>query len=94
MESTMNELFYREMGRLYDKIDKNHNAVMHEITVNREEFVIFKTKVNTRTAVISTAIGAVFMIVSLALTVSHNNKKKLETEQLRDQVKTEQPKQA
>ena len=63
-------------GEVYNEFQKVHKAitdskadVLREITANREEFVIFKTKVNTRTAMISTIIGAIVLITSLLLNI-------------------------
>ena len=53
--------------QLRDENKLEHKDVMTAITANREEFVIFKTKVNTRTALISIAIGAVVTIGSLIM---------------------------
>jgi len=44
-----------------------HNELRDEIAANREEFVIFKTKVNVRTAMISSSIGFVALILSIIL---------------------------
>jgi hypothetical protein len=63
-------------GEVYAEFQKVHKAiadskadVLKEITANREEFVIFKTKVNTRTAMISTIIGAIVLLTSLLLNI-------------------------
>jgi hypothetical protein len=72
---------------LGNKIDEG-NALLHQKhDVLREEFVIHKTKINTRSALISTAIAASFAIASLVYTISNNRQTK---ELERDKVSTEQ----
>jgi len=56
--------------QLRDENKTEHKEVINAITTNREEFVIFKTKVNTRTALISASIGAVVLISSLLLNIA------------------------
>ena len=46
---------------------QQHTELRSEIAKNREEFVIFKTKVNTRTALISASLGFVAVILSIIL---------------------------
>ena len=61
---------YGEFQAVHAGIAESKAEVLKEIAANREEFVIFKTKVNTRTAMISGAIGAVVLITSLLLNIS------------------------
>jgi hypothetical protein len=56
-----------ELRAVNVKMDDNHTAAMKEITRNREEFVIFKTRVNAKTAMISTIIGLAIAIAGLLL---------------------------
>ena len=56
--------------QLRDENKAEHKELISAVAANREEFVIFKTKVNTRTALISSAIGAVVLITSLLLNIS------------------------
>ena len=56
--------------QLRDENKAEHKELIGAVTANREEFVIFKTKVNTRTALISASIGAVVLITSLLLNIS------------------------
>jgi len=60
---------YGEFQLVHKAISDSKAEVLKEITANREEFIIFKTKVNTRTALISAAIGAVVLITSLLLNI-------------------------
>jgi len=50
-----------------EQMVNQHQELRNEIAANREEFVIFKTKVSTRTALISSAVGFVAVLVSLLL---------------------------
>ena len=59
----------KEMKENRDSNTKEHKELVALISGNREEFVIFKTKVNTRTALISAAIGAVVLLTSLMLNI-------------------------
>ena len=61
---------YGEFQAVHKAITDSEKTVLREISNNREEFVIFKTRVNTRTAMISGAIGAVVLITSLLLNIS------------------------
>jgi len=78
---------YSEFQKVHQAIADTKADVLLEIGKNREEFVIFKTKVNTRTAMISTIIGAIVLLTSLLLNISaikdkHDSKKQpVETEQ-------------
>ena len=65
---------YGEFQAVHKAISDSKTDVLKEIAFNREEFVIFKTKVNTRTALISAAIGAVVMIASLLMNIVNLNK--------------------
>jgi hypothetical protein len=56
----------------------NHNEVMRAISQNREEFVIFKTRVNAKTALISGAVAVAIAIASLIIDVKKNNKQEIE----------------
>ena len=60
---------YGEFQSVHKAITDSKASVLKEISANREEFVIFKTKVNTRTAMISASIGAVVLITSLLLNI-------------------------
>ena len=60
---------YGEFQSVHKAIAESKASVLKEISANREEFVIFKTKVNTRTAMISASIGAVVLITSLLLNI-------------------------
>lgn len=61
---------YSELQKVHSAISESKASVLKEITANREEFVIFKTKVNTRTAMISTIIGVVVLLTSLLMNIS------------------------
>jgi hypothetical protein len=85
---------YREFQNTNDKIDDSKNELKKEISLNREEFVIHKTKVNTRTALISIGIGSVVTIISILMNfgvIGHKHKQepvniepvKLEIEQVK-----------
>jgi hypothetical protein len=69
---------YGEFQSVHKAIANSEKVVLKEIANNREEFVIFKTKVNTRTAMISTAIGTVVLITSLLLNISAIKERKAE----------------
>lgn len=60
---------YGEFQSVHKAIADSKAEVLKEITGNREEFVIFKTKVNTRTAMISASIGAIVLLTSLLLNI-------------------------
>ena len=60
---------YNELQKVHKGIADTKTELLKEISVNREEFVIFKTKVNTRTAMISTIIGTIVLITSLLLNI-------------------------
>jgi len=80
---------YNEFQKVHGAIASTKADVLKEIALNREEFVIFKTKVNTRTAMISTIIGTIVLITSLLLNISaikdrqENKRQEAETEQTR-----------
>jgi len=56
---------YGEFQQVHKAISDSKAEVLKEIANNREEFVIFKTKVNTRTALISSVIGIIFTFISI-----------------------------
>jgi hypothetical protein len=56
------------------KIDLGNSVLHEQHNLLREEFVIHKTKINTRTAMISAIIAAVFTLASLGLTLWQNSK--------------------
>jgi len=58
---------YTELRSVNTKIDAGNSKIMKEISINREEFVIFKTKVNTRTAMISAIIGLSIALAGIFL---------------------------
>jgi hypothetical protein len=70
-----------ELRTVNTKMDSNHEAAMKAITKNREEFVIFKTKINARTAMISTIIG--FAIAVAGLLLQHKKLKETEAEKVK-----------
>ena len=57
------------MAKLTDANLEQHAAIMREVAMNREEFVIFKTKVNVKTATISGIIGFFVLVTSVALNI-------------------------
>jgi len=57
----------KELRELRDDNSKDHKDLTRMIAKNREEFVIFKTKVSTRTAMISAGIGFVALVFSIIL---------------------------
>jgi len=86
---------YKELRAANTKIDTGHKDIMaamsnnkelilDKMNTNREEFVIFKTKVNTRTAMISAVIGIAIAAVGLFLQHHQTHKEPVE------QVKYEQ----
>jgi len=61
---------YGEFQSVHKAIADSKEDLLKQLNSNREEFVIFKTKVNTRTALISASIGAVVLISSLLLNIA------------------------
>ncbi|MHC4646513.1 MAG: hypothetical protein ACYTBJ_13515 [Planctomycetota bacterium] len=59
----------KEMKENRDANTKEHRELVALISGNREEFVIFKTKVNARTAMISTGIGFIALVLSIILNI-------------------------
>lgn len=48
-----------------------HKELRGEVAANREEFIIFKTKVNTRTALISATAGFIAVVLSIILNIGN-----------------------
>jgi hypothetical protein len=57
----------KEFQLTRDQMVEQHKELQKEIAINREEFVIFKTRVNTRTALISATAGFVAVILSIIM---------------------------
>jgi len=57
----------KEMKQNRDANTKEHQELVSLISANREEFVIFKTKVNTRTAMISLGVAAIATVLSIII---------------------------
>ncbi|GAG24006.1 unnamed protein product [marine sediment metagenome] len=57
------------------KIDAGHLLLHQKHDKLREEFVIHKTKINTKTYMISVMIGAAFTIATLTISIVLNKKK-------------------
>jgi len=70
VESAWTLEVYGELKALHKAVADSKAELIKEMNKNREEFVIFKTKVNTRTALISSIIGAVVLITSLLLNIA------------------------
>ena len=83
----------KEMKENRDTNTKEHKELVSMISQNREEFVIFKTKVNTRTALISAAIGAVVLLTSLLLIIGAIKDRSIDRKDIdhTHEVTTEQP---
>jgi hypothetical protein len=67
---------------------RQHGDIMREVAKNREEFVIFKTKVNVRTATISSVIGFFVLAISVGMNIG-NIKDRIEKRRV-SQAPTEQ----
>ena len=57
----------KEMKQNRDANTKEHKELVSLISANREEFVIFKTKVNAKTAMISASFGFIAIALSIIL---------------------------
>jgi len=57
----------KEMKQNRDANTKEHKELVSLISANREEFVIFKTKVNAKTAMISAGFGFVALVLSIIM---------------------------
>jgi len=79
---------YGEFQSVHRAIADSKAEVLKEITSNREEFIIFKTRVNTRTAMISGAVGAIVLITSLLLNISAIKDRQEANKELRDHIET------
>jgi len=58
-----------KIDKLEEKMAQQHKELRGDVQQNREEFVIFKTKITARTAAISSTIGLIALIASLILNV-------------------------
>lgn len=58
-----------EMLNTQKMIGATRDELKDEIAKNREEFIIFKTTINTRTAFISGAIGLLALIISIGINI-------------------------
>lgn len=56
-----------KVNQLEEKLTYQHKELSTAVQENREEFVIFKTRVNTRVAVISSTISVVALVLSIIL---------------------------
>jgi len=68
-----------------------HAAIMAEVAKNREEFVIFKTRVNVKTATISGIIGFVVLLSSIFINIG-TIKERMHDRDMLLNLKTELPK--
>ena len=68
------ELNITQHNELAGKIDNGHAILSAKHDKLREEFIIHKTKINTKTYMISAMIGFVVTIITLTITILNNNK--------------------
>jgi len=73
----------REFTETRRLMSDQHKELRAEVAANREEFVIFKTKVNTRTALISATAGFIAVVLSIILNIG-NIKERIEAKHIID----------